>query len=123
MCGAARAHRSLGLTARQGRELMRVGRPPLAPNGEITSFCFSPGGEYIFAGTDQGAVRVWESPEPVAEEATQVPPVKSVTGDDTRGLGSSAHHGPIKAIAFNPRFMLLASASSSLALWIPTHTD
>lgn len=70
--------------------------------GEVESICFSPGGEYVYGGLTKGAISVWN-----AEDGREV----------ARLLG---HNEPVKAVMFNPKAMMLSSAHSDLAFWIPT---
>jgi COMPASS component SWD2 len=69
---------------------------------------FTPDGKYVLCGADDGAILVYS----VASGAL----VTTLAG---------AHTSPVSALRFNPRFMLMASASTSLALWLPpdTHED
>jgi COMPASS component SWD2 len=63
---------------------------------------FSPDGKYIFGGSQDGIVHAWE----VASGKK----VKEFTG----------HPAAVSCVAFNPRYLMMASACVNLAFWIPS---
>lgn len=71
---------------------------------------FSPDSQFVFCGSTDGAVHVWstESGRHIAE---------------LRAEPSQGQTGATQTLLFNPKFLMLASASSQLAFWIPSNID
>ncbi|XP_031570854.1 WD repeat-containing protein 82-like [Actinia tenebrosa] len=64
--------------------------------------CFSPDSQYVFSGSQDGRIHIWASDSGH----------KVVTLDGN-------HPGPTKCMAFNPKYMMLASACTNMAFWLP----
>lgn len=67
---------------------------------------YSPDSQYMFAGTSEGSIYVWD-----ADKGSKVTILR---GERT---------SPIQCIQFNPKFMMLASACTKMSFWIPTQGD
>ncbi|GBN69827.1 WD repeat-containing protein 82 [Araneus ventricosus] len=67
---------------------------------------FSPDSQFIFSGSTDGRVHVWSAE----------------TGIKTAELFCD-HTGPVQCVQFNPKYMLLASACTNMAFWVPTVDD
>ncbi|GFS85103.1 WD repeat-containing protein 82 [Nephila pilipes] len=67
---------------------------------------FSPDSQFIFSGSTDGRVHVWSAE----------------TGAKTAELFCD-HTGPVQCVQFNPKYMLLASACTNMAFWVPTVDD
>ncbi|XP_068720349.1 WD repeat-containing protein 82-like [Montipora capricornis] len=67
--------------------------------------CFSPDAQYVLSGSQDGRVHVWASD----------------SGQKLTVLEGN-HPGPIQCIGFNPKYMMLASACTNMAFWLP-NTD
>lgn len=63
---------------------------------------YSPDSQYIFSGTSEGSIYVWD-----AEKGSKVTILR---GERT---------SPVQCVQFNPKFMMLASACTKMAFWIP----
>ena len=63
--------------------------------------CFSPDGKYVLSGTENGGIHVWD-----AVDGTRVNTLKG-------------HAQAVSVVRWSPTKLLVASASSKLALWIP----
>lgn len=70
--------------------------------GCITTGCFSPCGTHVFGGTEKGTIKVWNS----------------FDGVDVTTL--EGHDDSVVSLKFNPKLMLLASASKELGFWLPS---
>lgn len=64
---------------------------------------FSPDSQFVFSGSTDGRVHVWN-----AETGYKV---CVLNGD---------HPAPVQCIQFNPKYMMLASACTNMAFWLPT---
>jgi COMPASS component SWD2 len=64
--------------------------------------CFSPDGAYVCSGSQEGPVHVWDS----------------LSGKEVATW--NGHSLPSKVIAWNPTKLMVASADTSLAFWLPT---
>lgn len=67
---------------------------------------FSPDSQFIFSGSTDGRVHVWNAD----------------TGYKICVLNGD-HPGPVQCVQFNPKFMMLASACTNMAFWLPTGDD
>lgn len=67
---------------------------------------YSPDSQFIFSGSTDGRVHVWN-----ADSGFKV---CVLNGD---------HPGPIQCVQFNPKYMMLASACTNMAFWLPTSDD
>ncbi|CAK9294665.1 unnamed protein product [Gordionus sp. m RMFG-2023] len=63
---------------------------------------FSPDAQFLLSGSTDGKIHVWKT-ENGAKLAT-------LTGD---------HAGTVQCVQFNPKYMMLASACTSMNLWLP----
>ena len=65
---------------------------------------FTPDGQFILCGTENGVVNVWNS----------------CTGKLTAvWKGETPHPGPVGRVLFNPKKMMAVSACSQVAFWLP----
>lgn len=64
--------------------------------------CFSPDSNYVLAGSQDGHLHVW-----------------SVEGGNKVAVLEGNHPNPVQCVAFNPKFMMIASACTNSAFWIP----
>uniref|UniRef100_A0A6M2DJP4 Putative histone H3 lys4 methyltransferase complex and rna cleavage factor ii complex n=1 Tax=Xenopsylla cheopis TaxID=163159 RepID=A0A6M2DJP4_XENCH len=67
---------------------------------------YSPDSQFIFSGSTDGRVHVWNAD----------------TGYKVCVLNGD-HPAPIQCVKFNPKFMMLASACTNMAFWLPTNDD
>lgn len=65
--------------------------------------CFSPDSQFIFSGSTDGRIHVWNA----------------LNGSRVTILNTPDHTGPVQCVRFNPRFMMLASACNNMAFWVP----
>jgi COMPASS component SWD2 len=63
---------------------------------------FSPDSQFVFSGATDGRIHVWH-----AEAGYRV----CVLNAD--------HTGPVQCVQFNPKYMMLASACTNMAFWLP----
>jgi len=68
--------------------------------------CFSPDSAYIFSGSTDGQIHVWSTD----------------SGQHVCALAGE-HNGPVQCVQFNPKYMMLATACSIMAFWIPQGVD
>lgn len=64
---------------------------------------YSPDSQFIFSGSTDGRVHVWNAD----------------TGFKVCVLNGD-HPGPVQCVQFNPKYMMLASACTNMAFWLPT---
>ncbi|CAH1709339.1 unnamed protein product [Chironomus riparius] len=64
---------------------------------------FSPDSQYIFSGSTDGRVHVWN-----ADSGFKV---CVLNGD---------HQNPVQCVQFNPKYMMMVSACTNLAFWLPS---
>jgi len=69
--------------------------------GAALEATFSPDGQFVLSGSDDGTIHVWET--------VSGRPVTTFKG----------HPGPVRCLAFNPNRMTFASACTKLGLWLP----
>ncbi|KAK3699917.1 hypothetical protein QZH41_016575 [Actinostola sp. cb2023] len=70
--------------------------------GNHIDVCFSPDSQYVISGSQDGRVHIWASD----------------SGHKITTLEGN-HPGPTKCIAFNAKYMMLASACTNMAFWLP----
>lgn len=63
---------------------------------------FTPDGKYVVSGAQDGSVHFWDS----------------LTGKHVTKL--EGHTEPCQVVLYNPRYMMFASADSTLGFWLPT---
>lgn len=72
---------------------------------------FSPDSQFVFSGSTDGRVHVWST---TAEGG----------GGGTRtAVLSCDHTGPVHCVQFNPKYMMLVSACTNMAFWLPSIED
>ncbi|XP_037041996.1 WD repeat-containing protein 82-like [Bradysia coprophila] len=64
---------------------------------------FSPDSQYVFAGSSDGRVHVWNA----------------ASGYKVCVL-NSGHPSPVQCVQFNPKYVMFSSACSDVAFWLPT---
>lgn len=67
---------------------------------------FSPDSQFIFSGSTDGLVHNWNAD----------------TGFKVCVLNGD-HPSPVQCVQFNPKYMMLASACTNMAFWLPTAMD
>lgn len=67
---------------------------------------FSPDSQFIFSGSTDGRVHVWNAD----------------TGFKVCVLNGD-HPNPVQCVQFNPKFMMMVSACTNLAFWLPSIED
>ena len=68
--------------------------------------CFSPDSKFVFSGSTDGRIHVWD-----ADSGYKV------------CVLNGGHVGPVQAVQFNPSYMMLASACTHLNMWLPNLND
>ena len=63
---------------------------------------FTPDSQYVACGSTDGDIHVWSTE----------------TGMKTAVLNSD-HHDPVQCVLFNPKYMMLATACTNMAFWLP----
>lgn len=64
---------------------------------------FSPDSQYVFSGSTDGRIHIWNA----------------ITGRKICVLKGN-HPSPVSCVKFNPKFMMMASACTNVAFWLPT---
>lgn len=67
---------------------------------------YSPDSQYIFSGSSDGRIHIWNA----------------VTGYKVCVLHGD-HPGPVPCVKFNPKYMMMATACSNMAFWLPVIDD
>lgn len=67
---------------------------------------FSPDSQFIFSGSTDGRIHCWNA----------------INGNKVAIL-QAEHQGPVQCVQFNPKYMMLASACTTMAFWIPATAD
>lgn len=70
---------------------------------------FSPDSQFVFSGSTDGRVHVWSTAEGVGGLRTAVL--------------NCDHTGPVHCVQFNPKYMMLVSACTNMAFWLPSVDD
>ncbi|XP_050028038.2 WD repeat-containing protein 82 isoform X1 [Dermacentor andersoni] len=68
---------------------------------------FSPDSQFVFSGSTDGRVHVWSTAE----------------GGTRTAVLSCDHTGPVHCVQFNPKYMMLVSACTNMAFWLPSIDD
>lgn len=82
-------------------------KQPSGPTEYPSESCYSPDSQFILCGAQDGSVHVWSSKSGV--KLTQLKPETKADPAD-----------PVQCVMFNPKFMMIASASTKMSFWIPT---
>lgn len=67
---------------------------------------FSPDSQFVFSGSTDGRVHVWSTAEGLGGLRTAVL--------------NCDHTGPVHCVQFNPKYMMLVSACTNMAFWLPS---
>lgn len=84
---------------------LTLGPPPTTPIEHPCEAAYSPDSQYILCGALDGSIHVWSATKGI--KLTILKPIRSPAE-------------PVQCVAFDPKFMLIASACSRVSLWIPT---
>ncbi|KAK7102482.1 WD repeat-containing protein 82-like [Littorina saxatilis] len=68
--------------------------------------CFTPDSQFVFCGSTDGKVHCWST-----ETGAKI------------AILSSDHPGPIQNLQFNPKYMMMATACTNMAFWLPCVDD
>ncbi|BGO96079.1 hypothetical protein NBRC10512_007189 [Rhodotorula toruloides] len=98
---------------------------PMEPAAGISSeeVRWTPDGRYVVSGSVDGRLHVWDVAPPEAELAKLYPSRPAPGPECTlHPMTSFEGHlgGPSRALAFNPRQAMMASAGFELAFWLPS---
>jgi len=77
---------------------------------------FSPDSKFVLAGSEDGSIYVWRTPD--IPEGDKKPPQPNTSPCIQARL--TGHGAPVTCVQWNPKKMMLASACNSLAFWVPT---
>ncbi|BGP58512.1 hypothetical protein JCM8202_001176 [Rhodotorula sphaerocarpa] len=97
---------------------------PMTPAAGISSeeVKWSSDARYVISGSIDGRVLIWDFAPPASEAATLYPnrpaPGKECTLHPIAVLDGHPN-GPSRAVAFNPRSAMMASAGFELSFWLP----
>lgn len=78
----------------------------LNPNNVPIESSFSPDSRYVFSGSADGRLHVWNAD----------------TGYKICVL-YGGHPAPVQCVKFNPKYVLLCSACTDMTFWLPTIND
>ncbi|GAA5884269.1 hypothetical protein JCM6882_002203 [Rhodosporidiobolus microsporus] len=101
---------------------------PMEPRSGLSSeeVKWSPDGRFVISGSIDGRLHIWDFAPPNAELASlypnRPPPGPGCTLHPIRSTEGHIN-GPSRAVAFNPRSAMLASAGGELAFWLPDLSD
>jgi COMPASS component SWD2 len=91
------------VTGRVKRSL--TGHQPLGALSAGEDVSFTPDGKYILGGSASGDIHVWD--------------VEGERYDGQSSFYLEAHKSPVLGVAFNPKYAVMASVASEMALWQP----
>ncbi|GAA6010991.1 hypothetical protein JCM10207_005460 [Rhodosporidiobolus poonsookiae] len=97
---------------------------PMEPQAGLSSeeLAWSPDGRFVISGSIDGRLHIWDVAPSDADIARlypdRPPPGPGCTLYPIRSAEGHAG-GPSRAVAFNPRSAMVASAGSELAFWLP----
>ncbi|XP_075677665.1 WD repeat domain 82 [Dermatophagoides pteronyssinus] len=86
-----------------------MGRPLQTLKGHVNNkglpleASFTPDSQFIFSGSTDGRIHAWNA----------------TNGNHFCNNQIDTHPGPVQCIQFNPKYMMLASACTTMAFWIP----
>ncbi|BGP20720.1 hypothetical protein JCM10213_001036 [Rhodosporidiobolus nylandii] len=101
---------------------------PMDPRAGLSSeeVKWSPDGRFVISGSIDGRIHIWDVAPPDGEREKLYPDRPAPgPGCTLYPICSPEGHvgGPSRALAFNPRTAMLASAGFELAFWLPDVTD
>lgn len=88
----------------QPQQTLSIGQPSVSK--DIIEASFSPDSQYIFSGSHDGCIHVWN-----ANDGRKVAVLKGERTD------------PVTCVQFNPKYMMLASTCTKMSFWIPTNNE
>ncbi|GAA5983746.1 hypothetical protein JCM11641_001742 [Rhodosporidiobolus odoratus] len=97
---------------------------PMEPKAGLSAeeVKWSPDGRFVISGSIDGKMHIWDVAPPDSEREklypTRPPPGPKCTLHPIRSTEGHAG-GPSRAVAFNPKMAMVASAGFELAFWLP----
>lgn len=84
--------------------------------------CFSPDGQFIYSGDCEGKVHIWQVPsyqDSIEERKTNI---MAVPREELTIL-ETGYGRPIRRMKWNTEYMMFASASDRVTMWLPTVSE